>query len=219
MLYLGALILYFVVANGCDYVLEINTEDLPKTVYVPVAAGQCTTRINEYAAQSWMYVCITKSKVEKYTYDKSYVCSGVTPNITDVTDTMFDCSTGASCSSDIFGFRDTCACSTADGNCEFGITYPLVSDLCAPMEAVNMSVKWLVQCGGSTAQSTQKVFTSSNDCEGSYDLTSWLPGCFQQNDATVDGLYPEMEYIICPASIATVSTIVLLLSIIVGFWM
>jgi len=213
MLFVPALILCIglinTVTSSCDWVIDhtdVEYDDFGTPVYPPVGIGTCNFRIHEYVGTAFMYTC-DSGKVHKHTYEKAFDCTGAS-NKTDITSTStYDCSTGAICS-DEFGFRTNCACSVANKNCEFGLTYFLVNQICANIPMGNMSVMWEISCG---SMATQKVF-EEEDCKGNFNTTTWLAGC-QTAESETHTSY-EMAFSICPSTMATYSIVALFMSFI-----
>jgi len=176
----------------------------------PLGIDHCSYIIEGSTKMSAMVTCMSENYAKFTMYSDSFDCVGThTDTIYGSSNATFDCtSTKAACGK-AFGYKTPCSCTAKDGTCTEAISVSVVDEICVDL-GVSGSIEYMITCGSlSKAQGTISVFSSS-DCSGTGGSVTYKAGCQTSSTYSV-GNATELDYIICPGNMATLS-----LSLLVG---
>jgi hypothetical protein len=199
----AALLSAVATAKDCQYFLSPDIEGFP------LGIGHCSYMITGSTKMSMMVTCLSENYVQANMYSESPDCTDThTSVVYGHSNATFDCSTTKAQCGKAYGYKTPCACTAKDGNCDSAYAISLVDDLCFTSSLSAYYYKWSITCGSlDKAQATLSIYTAS-DCTGTSSSTTNKAGC---QTATSSNVTTEVDYIICPGNMATLS-----LSLLVG---
>jgi len=176
----------------------------------PLGIDHCSYVVDGSTKFSAMVTCMSENYAKFTLYSSSFDCVDVhTDTIYGHNNATFDCSSTKATCGKAFGYKTPCSCTAKDGTCTEAVAISVVDDLCVDLGTYG-SVKYMITCGSlSKAQGTASSYSSS-DCSGTGVSVTYKAGCQTSSTYTI-GNSSEVDYIICPGNMATLS-----LSLLVG---
>jgi len=188
-------------AKDCQYFLSEEFE------IFPLGIGHCSYMISGSSKVSMLLTCMSESYIKVTMYSEAFDCTDThTDMIYGHNNATFDCSTTKSQCGKAYGYKTPCSCTAKDGNCDEAYAISLVDEMCFSTSL--FYGQWAVTCGSiSKAQATLSTYSTS-DCSGTAGSVTYKAGC---QSSSSYGNASEVDYIICPGNMATLS-----LSLLVG---
>jgi len=200
---LGAL-LGLASAKECQYFLGDFFGD---DVAAPLGIDHCSYWVHNEQEYSFTITCLSTTVAQMKHYSNKIDCAGDHETYTYTSDNAtFDCSTEKLTCGKAFGYKTPCVCTAEGGDCDSAVSVALVDELC-----VSDYYKWMITCGSiSKANAVYNIYTGSG-CTGSGSASTFQAGCqestaYQEISNTTSD---ELDWIICPGNMATMSFSVL----------
>jgi len=193
-------------AKDCQYFV------LPGSNTFPAGIDRCSYTVDGGIQISWMPTCLNEDVVQLTYYYAAFDCTG--RNYVETfghNNATFDCSSTKLTCGKAFGFKHPCGCSAAAGTCDVASAISVVDGFCLKVNGT-FSVDWTITCGSiSKAQGTVTRYGMSSSCSGESAGLTNKAGC-QTGDfsASTNTNYTNLEFIICPGNMATLSITLLI---------